>query len=99
MTDQINQTSMLYKRLNFSVSTIRKLNKSLKHSLRIPSKDVKELQWDEALSHKNVFIVNGKQVAMNPQDGMAYIKETAAVLCNKSNQGEKAGGHRNQRQI
>lgn len=76
MTNEIKQTSMLYKRLNFSVSTIKKLNKSLKHSLRIPSKDIKELQWDEALSHTNVFIVNGKRVEMNPQDGQSFIKET-----------------------
>lgn len=76
MTGQIKETSMLYKRLNFSVSRIRKLDKSLKHSLRIPSKEIKKLQWDESLSHKNVFIVNGKRVAMNTQDGLSFIKET-----------------------
>lgn len=76
MSNEIKSTTMLYKRLNFSVSTLRKLNKSLKHSLRIPSKDAKELQWDESLSHTNVFIVNGKRVEMNPQDGQSFIKET-----------------------
>ncbi|EQB8494775.1 hypothetical protein ACYUTZ_004975 [Escherichia coli] len=76
MSDEIKSTTMLYKRLNFSVSTVKKLRKSLKHSLRVHSKEEKRIQWDENLSHKNIFIVNGERVPMNEQAALSFIKDT-----------------------
>lgn len=76
MSDEIKSTTMLYKRLNFSVSTVKKLRKSLKHSLRVHSKEEKRIQWDENLSHKNIFIVNGERVPLNEQAALSFIKDT-----------------------
>ncbi|WP_156326912.1 hypothetical protein [Achromobacter ruhlandii] len=76
MSNEIKSTTMLYKRLNFSVSTVKKLRKSLKHSLRIHSKEEKRIQWDENLSHKNIFIVNGERIPMNEQAALSFIKDT-----------------------
>ena len=76
MNNGIKSTTMLYKRLNFSVSTIKKLGKSLKHSLRVHSKEEKKIQWDEDLSHNNIFIVNGKPVPMNEASALSFIKNT-----------------------
>jgi len=80
MSEKIKTTTMLYKRLNYSVSTVKKLNKSLKHSLRVHSKEEKRIQWDEDLSHKNIFIVNGERVPMNEQSALSFIKNTLDPL-------------------
>lgn len=74
MNGQIKSTTMLYKRLNFSISTIRKLKKSLNHSLRIPSKKTKIIQWDDSLAHKNIFIVNGKKVKVDQQGAINFVE-------------------------
>ena len=76
MSNEIKSTTMLYKRLNFSVSTLKKLGKSLKHSLRVHSKEEKKIQWDEDLSHNNIFIVNGKPMPMNEASALSFIKDT-----------------------
>lgn len=73
MSNEIKSTTMLYKRLNFSVSKVRQLVKSLKHSLRIPSKEEKKIQWDESLSHKNIFLINGERVAMTQQSALTFL--------------------------
>ena len=82
---------MLYKRLNFSVSTLKKLGKSLKHSLRVHSKEEKKIQWDEDLSHSNIFIVNGKPVTMNEASALSFIKDTLTPfhLVNRSKEQRK----------
>jgi|SRR3989344_2704354 len=80
MSNEIKSTTMLYKRLNFSVSRIRQLVKSLKHSLRIPSKDEKKIQWDEDLSHKNIFLINGERVAMTQQFALAFLNSLTKPL-------------------
>lgn len=64
---------MLYKRLNYSVSRTKQLIKSLKHSLRIRSKEIKVVQWDEDLAHKNIYIINGKRVAMTQQAALDFL--------------------------
>jgi hypothetical protein len=64
---------MLYKRLNYSVSKTKQLIKSLKHSLRIRSKEIKVVQWDEDLAHKNIYIINGKRVAMTQQAALEFL--------------------------
>lgn len=64
---------MLYKRLNYSVSKTKQLIKSLKHSLRIRSKEIKVVQWDEDLAHKNIYIINGKRVAMTQQAALDFL--------------------------
>ena len=76
MNNEIKSTTMVYKRLNFSVSTLKKLGKSLKHSLRVHSKEEKKIQWDEDLSHNNIFIVNGKPFPMNEASALSFIKDT-----------------------
>ena len=47
--------------------------KSLKHSLRIRSKEIKVVQWDEDLAHKNIYIINGKRVAMTQQAALEFL--------------------------
>ncbi|MDG2968579.1 hypothetical protein PUN49_16220 [Pseudomonas extremaustralis] len=91
MSNEIKSTTMLYKRLNFSVSTIKKLGKSLKHSLRVHSKEEKKIQWDEDLSHSNIFIVNGKPVPMNEASALSFIKDTLTPfhLVNRSKEQRK----------
>lgn len=91
MSNEIRSTTMLYKRLNFSVSTIKKLGKSLKHSLRVHSKEEKKIQWDEDLSHNNIFIVNGKSVPMNEASALSFIKNTLTPfhLINRSKEQRK----------
>lgn len=91
MSNEIKSTTMLYKRLNFSVSTIKKLGKSLKHSLRVHSKEEKKIQWNEDLSHNNIFIVNGKSVPMNEASALSFIKDTLTPfhLVNKSKEQRK----------
>jgi len=91
MSNEIKSTTMLYKRLNFSVSTIKKLGKSLKHSLRAHSKEEKKIQWDEDLSHNNIFIVNGKPVPMNGASPLSFIKDTLTPfhLVNRSKEQRK----------
>lgn len=91
MSNEIKSITMLYKRLNFSVSTIKKLDKSLKHSLRVHSKEEKKIQWDEDLSHNNIFIVNGKPVPMNEASALSFIKDTLTPfhLINKSKEQRK----------
>ena len=91
MSNEIKSTTMLYKRLNFSVSTIKKLGKSLKHSLRVHSKEEKKIQWDEDLSHRNIFIVNGKPVPMNEASALSFIKDTLTPfhLVNRSKEQRK----------
>ncbi|MGP4922564.1 hypothetical protein ACTXKG_23245, partial [Pseudomonas lundensis] len=91
MSNEIKSTTMLYKRLNFSVSTLKKLGKSLKHSLRVHSKEEKKIQWDEDLSHNNIFIVNGKPVPMNEASALSFIKDTLTPfhLVNKSKEQRK----------
>ena len=91
MSNEIKSTTMLYKRLNFSVSTIKKLGKSLKHSLRVHSKEEKKIQWDEDLSHNNIFIVNGKPVLMNEASALSFIKDTLTPfhLVNRSKEQRK----------
>jgi hypothetical protein len=78
MTNEQRSTTMLYKRLNFSVSTVRKLRKSLKHSLRIHSKEQKRIEWDEDLSHNNIYIIDGKRIHWNEAAALSYIQETLA---------------------
>tara|TARA_R110000868_G_scaffold411681_1_gene707424 strand:- start:5174 stop:7015 length:1842 start_codon:yes stop_codon:yes gene_type:complete len=73
MSTKIHNTTMLYKRLNFSVSKTKQLVKSLKHSLRIRSKEIKVVQWDEDLAHKNIYIINGKRVAMTQQAALEFL--------------------------
>ena len=91
MSNEIKSTTMLYKRLNFSVSTLKKLGKSLKHSLRVHSKEEKKIQWDEDLSHNNIFIVNGKPVPMNEASALSFIKDTLTPfhLVNRSKEQRK----------
>ena len=91
MSNEIKSTTMLYKRLNFSVSTLKKLGKSLKHSLRVHSKEEKKIQWDEDLSHSNIFIVNGKPVTMNEASALSFIKDTLTPfhLVNRSKEQRK----------
>ena len=91
MSNEIKSTTMLYKRLNFSVSTLKKLGKSLKHSLRVHSKEEKKIQWDEDLSNKNIFIVNGKPVPMNEASALSFIKDTLTPfhLVNRSKEQRK----------
>lgn len=91
MGNEIKSTTMLYKRLNFSVSTLKKLGKSLKHSLRVHSKEEKKIQWDEDLSNKNIFIVNGKPVPMNEASALSFIKDTLTPfhLVNRSKEQRK----------
>ena len=91
MSNEIKSTTMLYKRLNFSISTIKKLGKSLKHSLRVHSKEEKKTQWDEDLSHSNIFIVNGKRVPMNEASALSFIKDTLTPfhLVNRSKEQRK----------
>lgn len=91
MSNEIKSTTMLYKRLNFSVSTLKKLGKSLKHSLRVHSKEEKKIQWDEDLFHNNIFIVNGKPVPMNEASALSFIKDTLTPfhLVNKSKEQRK----------
>lgn len=91
MSNEIKSTTMLYKRLNFSVSTLKKLGKSLKHSLRVHSKEEKKIQWDEDLSNKNIFIVNGKPVPMNEASALSFIKDTLTSfhLVNRSKEQRK----------
>ena len=91
MSNEIKNTTMLYKRLNFSVSTLKKLGKSLKHSLRVHSKEEKKIQWDEDLSHSNIFIVNGKPVTMNEASALSFIKDTLTPfhLVNRSKEQRK----------
>lgn len=74
MNGKIKSTTMLYKRLNFSISTVRQLKKSLNHSLRIPSKKTKVIQWDDSLAHKNIFIVNGKKVKVDQQGAINFVE-------------------------
>ena len=83
--------ALTYKRLNFSVSTLKKLGKSLKHSLRVHSKEEKKIQWDEDLSHNNIFIVNGKPVPMNEASALSFIKDTLTPfhLVNRSKEQRK----------
>ena len=78
MTNENKSTTMLYKRLNFSVSTIRKLRKSLKHSLRIHSKEEKRIEWDESLSQNNIFIINGKRIPWSEAAALSCIQNTLA---------------------
>ncbi|MGP5239810.1 hypothetical protein [Pseudomonas helleri] len=91
MSNEFKSTTMLYKRLNFSVSTLKKLGKSLKHSLRVHSKEEKKIQWDEDLSHNNIFIVNGKPVPMNEASALSFIKDTLTPfhLVNRSKEQRK----------
>lgn len=91
MSNEIKSTTMLYKRLNFSVSTIKKLGKSLKHSLRVHSKEEKKIQWDEDLSHNNIFIINGNRVSMNEASALSFIKDTLTPfhLVNRSKEQRK----------
>ena len=91
MSNEIKNTTMLYKRLNFSVATLKKLGKSLKHSLRVHSKEEKKIQWDEDLSHSNIFIVNGKPVTMNEASALSFIKDTLTPfhLVNRSKEQRK----------
>lgn len=91
MSNEIKSTTMLYKRLNFSVSTLKKSGKSLKHSLRVHSKEEKKIQWDEDLSNKNIFIVNGKPVPMNEASALSFIKDTLTPfhLVNRSKEQRK----------
>lgn len=91
MSNEIKSTTMLYKRLNFSVSTLKKLGKSLKHSLRVHSKEEKKIQWDEDLSHNNIFIVNGKPLPMNEASALSFIKDTLTPfhLVNRSKEQRK----------
>ena len=91
MSNEIKSTTMLYKRLNFSVSTLKKLGKSLKHSLRVHSKEEKKIQWDEDLSHNNIFIVNGMSVPMNEASALSFIKDTLTPfhLVNRSKEQRK----------
>ena len=91
MSNEFKSTTMLYKRLNFSVSTLKKLGKSLKHSLRVHSKEEKKIQWDEDLSHSNIFIVNGKPVTMNEASALSFIKDTLTPfhLVNRSKEQRK----------
>ena len=91
MSNEIKSTTMLYKRLNFSVATLKKLGKSLKHSLRVHSKEEKKIQWDEDLSNKNIFIVNGKPVPMNEASALSFIKDTLTPfhLVNRSKEQRK----------
>ena len=91
MSNEIKNTTMLYKRLNFSVSTLKKLGKSLKHSLRVHSKEEKKIQWDEDLSHNNIFIVNGKPLPMNEASALSFIKDTLTPfhLVNRSKEQRK----------
>ena len=91
MSNEIKSTTMLYKRLNFSVSTLKKLGKSLKHSLRVHSKEEKKIQWDEDLSHNNIFIVNGKPFPMNEASALSFIKDTLTPfhLVNRSKEQRK----------
>lgn len=78
MTNENKSTTMLYKRLNFSVSTVRKLRKSLKHSLRIHSKEEKRIEWDESLSQNNIYIINGKRTPWSEEAALSYIQDTLA---------------------
>ena len=91
MSNEIKNTTMLYKRLNFSVATLKKLGKSLKHSLRVHSKEEKKIQWDEDLSHNNIFIVNGKPFPMNEASALSFIKDTLTPfhLVNRSKEQRK----------
>ena len=91
MSNEIKSTTMLYKRLNFSVSKLKKLGKSLKHSLRVHSKEEKKIQWDEDLSHSNIFIVNGKPIPMNEASALSFIKDTLTPfhLVNRSKEQRK----------
>ena len=91
MSNEIKSTTMLYKRLNFSVSTLKKLGKSLKHSLRVHSKEEKKTQWDEDLSHNNIFIINGNRVSMNEASALSFIKDTLTPfhLVNRSKEQRK----------
>ena len=80
MSNEIKSTTMLYKRLNFSVSKLKQLVKSLKHSLRIESKEEKKIQWDEDLAHKNIFLINGERVAMTQQSALAFLNSQIKPL-------------------
>ena len=59
--------------------------------MRVHSKEEKKIQWDEDLSHSNIFIVNGKPVPMNEASALSFIKDTLTPfhLVNRSKEQRK----------